>query len=198
MRNSRHKKVAMDEQCASEIQSNIVKRNQNEVYQNRMPRFGIPGRVPVEMLLCGSPSAAVESFVKSVGPNDRSRKKWTASEDNMLQSLVSKKGAQNWKEIADKVPGRTANQVRLRWSQHLSPSVTVPLFSEQDDINIIEMQKKVGNQWNYIAAFLGIGACSRAIKNRFNLICRRNRKRETPKYSTSEASSPLTNVRLAY
>jgi hypothetical protein len=49
--------------------------------------------------------------------------KWTADEDKKLKDAVRLHGANNWKSIAELVPGRTSWQCADRWRDNLDPSI---------------------------------------------------------------------------
>jgi len=101
------------------------------------------------------------------------RKRWLPEEDEIIRTMVAKQGAQKWNQIADKIPGRNGNQVRLRWCQYLSPEVSKTEFSEQDDVNILRLQQVHGNKWKVIGKIIGKRHSYNDIKNRYHALQRR-------------------------
>jgi hypothetical protein len=54
------------------------------------------------------------------GGKDKTKGMWTAKEDARLTSVVAKLG-QNWKAVAELIPGRMHTQCRRRWAQSVDP-----------------------------------------------------------------------------
>lgn len=53
--------------------------------------------------------------------------KWTTAEDNLLRELIQQYGCSGqaaWEKIANQMPGRTLNSVRMRWKQALRPALS--------------------------------------------------------------------------
>ena len=77
------------------------------------------------------------------------RGSWLREEDAILVDLI-KKGFKFWKEIADKMPGRTSKQCRERWQQNLQPSLSRTPFTPEEDAKIVSLHNEMGNKWAYI------------------------------------------------
>lgn len=100
------------------------------------------------------------------------RRRWKDWEDSLLRSVVAREGANHWNEIARHFPGRNGRQVRLRWMNHLQPSLDRAPWRQEEDEQLLSEQARVGNKWAQIAEKLG-GRTDNAVKNRFKSLQRR-------------------------
>lgn len=99
--------------------------------------------------------------------------KWTAYEDNLLIEAVKKYGTSNWMNVAMFVPGRSSKQCRERWIGQLSPEVTKNTWTLEEDMQLIEAHKSLGNKWTLISQQLP-GRSPISVKNRWSWLKRRN------------------------
>lgn len=127
------------------------------------------------------------------------KKKWTEQEDELLRSVVAKKGSHDWKMIASFVPGRSGKQCRERWLFSLDPTINKEPWTDDEDDKLIDLQQKYGNKWSkFVDHFAGRSASS--IKNRYSLLSRRKHElihrkksrhaRSGPKKTNKTISSP--------
>lgn len=62
-------------------------------------------------------------------------KRWTKEEDQLLIQAVQQYDERNWREIAKRVPGRTAIQCLHRWKKILRPGqIKGPWTHSEDQI----------------------------------------------------------------
>lgn len=61
------------------------------------------------------------------------RKEWTGEQDELLRAAVAELGERNWVEVARRVPGRTAVQVRERWVKRLRGGFVRGLWYPDED-----------------------------------------------------------------
>jgi hypothetical protein len=101
------------------------------------------------------------------------RRRWKDWEDALLIQVVEREGPSRWNEIAKSFPGRNGRQVRLRWMNHLQPSLDKAPWRQEEDEMLLSAHAAHGNKWALIAAQLG-SRTDNAVKNRFKSLQRRN------------------------
>lgn len=94
--------------------------------------------------------------------------KWTAADDAaLLQAMQgSTRKEVSWVTVAESVPGKNADQVRLRWLHSADPSIKKGPFSRAEDVRLKELYAIYGNQWTSIAENM-IGRRPRQIRTRW-------------------------------
>jgi len=124
------------------------------------------------------------------------KKSWTNEEDQMLIQLVIENGDDGkWSHIAKKMDiNRTGKQCRERYHNHLKPEIKKGNWSKEEDALIIELSKKIGNQWARISKFLP-GRSDNAIKNRFHAIL--NRKSSDPEFDAIYLMHDISHSKLS-
>ncbi|KAA8494854.1 Transcription factor [Porphyridium purpureum] len=124
------------------------------------------------------------------------RRRWQAWEDDIVRDMVGKQGPQLWNKIAERLPHRTANQIRLRWRQSLDPDLRKSAFTEDEDKQLLHLQGLFGNKWKVIASQIGGNHCFNDVKNRWhNLQKKKIRRLDLPtsveeRNSDEDSSSP--------
>ncbi|KAJ7456566.1 hypothetical protein FB451DRAFT_1276412 [Mycena latifolia] len=79
-------------------------------------------------------------------------RRWNAAEDALLVRAVANFGDHdNWKAVAQAVPGRTNKACRKRWLHSLSPSVKKSAWTPSEDSLLIELYTTHGPKWSAIA-----------------------------------------------
>ena len=84
-----------------------------------------------------------------------SKRLFSKEEDNILKALLTEKDKPNWKRIAQSLPGRTSRQCRERWKNYLSPKISNPPWTKEEDEQLIHSIEIYGHQWAKIAHLLG-------------------------------------------
>uniref|UniRef100_M4B353 Uncharacterized protein n=1 Tax=Hyaloperonospora arabidopsidis (strain Emoy2) TaxID=559515 RepID=M4B353_HYAAE len=93
---------------------------------------------------------------------------WSVEEDAILMEMMLK-GYDNWRQVSNNIPGRTAKQCRERWRNRLDPSINKSPFTEEEDEAIQQAYAKYGNRWTQIAELLP-GRTEDAIKLRWKVL----------------------------
>ncbi|KAJ4891107.1 myb domain protein 81 [Raphanus sativus] len=93
---------------------------------------------------------------------------WTPAEDQLLIAYVDKHGEGNWNAV-QKHSGlsRCGKSCRLRWVNHLRPSLKKGAFTDKEEQLVIELHASMGNKWARMAAQLP-GRTDNEIKNFWN------------------------------
>ncbi|KAL4257294.1 MYB transcription factor 20 [Pleurotus pulmonarius] len=77
---------------------------------------------------------------------------WSADEDSLLKAAVDIHGENdNWKIIAQAVPGRSNKACRKRWLHSLSPTVKKSAWTAAEDDKLLECYRSLGPRWSAIA-----------------------------------------------
>ena len=96
---------------------------------------------------------------------------WTSKEDAIIMDAVKNSSEQpfkSWPDIVERVPGRSARQVRERWNQVLNPVLDHSPLSREDDLILWDGHGKLGNKWTEISAqFFNNTRSERLIKGRW-------------------------------
>jgi hypothetical protein len=84
-------------------------------------------------------------------PGYRQRATFAPNEDAELARLVGELGTSNWKEVAERIPGRSARQCRERWNLYLSTTASNAPWSLEDDFRLIALYQAHGPKWSMMA-----------------------------------------------
>ncbi|KAJ3068112.1 Myb-like DNA-binding domain protein, partial [Quaeritorhiza haematococci] len=77
---------------------------------------------------------------------------WSELENAQLKTGVAKFGEGNWTAIARTIAGRTAQQCRKRWTEHVSPKIKRGNWTVKEDMHLKVAVEKLGaGNWKYVA-----------------------------------------------
>jgi hypothetical protein len=104
----------------------------------------------------------------------KSRRVFTALEDEQLTALVHQFGPRNWDFISGSLKGRTARQCRDRWKIYLAPTVNRTPWTAEEDRLLFEKARGLGRKSTVICQYFE-NRTSSNVKNRWNSIMRKMR-----------------------
>ncbi|OHT13209.1 hypothetical protein TRFO_16778 [Tritrichomonas foetus] len=130
------------------------------------------------------------------------RQKFSRVEDQILLSLVTKYGSNNWEEISRQMINRAPKQCRDHYINFLMPCYSKLPFTTQEDAIIHAKFIEFGPKWTKMSAFLP-GRSPNSIKNRWNYfiskhipsddlahLCSFKKSSNSPNSSCSSSSAP--------
>ena len=122
--------------------------------------------------------------------------KFTKEEDVIIIEMVkasqgSGKAKTKWTEIAKRLPGRLAEQVKTRWTNDLDPEIKTGVWTKTEMDLLVETQKELGNKWADIAKRIP-GRSEQNVKNRWY-----NMKTSMKRKAEREAAEARDRRRLA-
>jgi len=91
--------------------------------------------------------------------------KWTEEEDKLVIELANKFNFK-WKLVASDYKHRSLTQIKQRYYNCLDPAINRGIFSEEEDLLLMEKFKIHGADWKKISDFF-LNRPSNLIKNRF-------------------------------
>ncbi len=88
--------------------------------------------------------------VAETGSMKKSKKKWTDDEDAQLKGYIKEYG-ENWKKIAENMPGKTHRQCEVHWTGVLDPTIKHGKWSEEENEKLKKLIDQQGEKWTKIA-----------------------------------------------
>ena len=114
---------------------------------------------------------------------------WSRNEDIKLMELIETHGF-NWEKLSLEM-NKPIENIQDRYSNKLDPILKRSKFTEEEDINIINLHQKYSNKWNEIATHFPERNAA-MIKNRFYSVLRkkvvRNKEQIFQKFLNAESS----------
>ena len=137
------------------------------------------------------------SSSSSSSSSDLNNKKgqWSSEEEKLLIDILHRaQGPIVWSQIALQMPRRNVIQCREQWHNHLDPTLKQGQFSEEEDVQIIRLQKEHGNNWQLISELLG-GRGKTTINTRWHNQLKHRVEEERKNANTNSATDdePSTN-----
>ncbi|KAE8693403.1 Transcription factor MYB86 [Hibiscus syriacus] len=122
---------------------------------------------------CGGPNNGGVTLKK--GP-------WTAAEDAILAEYMRTYGEGNWNAVQKNTGlARCGKSCRLRWANHLRPSLKKGAFWPEEERIIVELHATMGNKWARMTTRLP-GRTDNEIKNFWNTRVKRRQRQGLPLY----------------
>jgi hypothetical protein len=105
-------------------------------------------------------------------PKPHPKVKFSVSEDHLLGQSVAELGTGDWRQVANRLPGRNARQCKDRWFNYLSPTAVNAPWTSSEELLLIEKFREFGPVWKYIATFFSCRS-EVNVKNHWRLMARR-------------------------
>jgi hypothetical protein len=103
-----------------------------------------------------TPASCQEHWLRTLNPALKAGR-WSAEEDQKLTRAVKVYG-NSWVEIAVIMDGRTAEQCRDRYSEHLTPNITKGRFTSAEDRKLRAAVEMMGmGRWMDVSKYVGGG-----------------------------------------
>lgn len=80
---------------------------------------------------------------------------WTNLEDQIVKAAIQKYGTHQWSKVASLLQRKSAKQCQIRWDEYLNPWLNFKEFSKQEDAKLLELARKLPNQWRTISDIMG-------------------------------------------
>ncbi|CAD8101801.1 unnamed protein product [Paramecium primaurelia] len=154
---------------------------EDNILKSTVSMHGSDWKLIAEYLNGRNASQCAQRWKRVKPDTEEKNQKWTSEEDEEVKRLT-KEYKFDWKVIARFLSNRTGRQIRERYINHLDPNISTKAWSQQEDLKIWNLYKKIGSRWSEMAKKLK-GRPENMIKNRFYGYIRKNyAKQENPYY----------------
>ena len=134
-----------------------------------------------------TPQQVSERWKKVINPN-LVKGSWTRREDEIIMSFVAQHGPKHWKQLSNLLPGRAGKQCRERWMNQLNPNINHSVWTQEEDLLLLNLHAQFGNKWVKIASQMP-GRSDNSVKNRWN---------STVKKMNQNSNSDLSKIKPIY
>lgn len=108
--------------------------------------------------------------------------------------MILKRGANQWKEIASFVPGRTPQEIRSKFRNLIGGRKE--RWTQEETLELLDAHRQYGTQWSKIAAQITSNRTSNDVKNRFYAMKRKYTGEIRAQYDELQSYYPNENVKL--
>lgn len=130
--------------------------------------------------LCRSPRKCMNKIMEIQVSGSLRSGVWNGQEDRLLKELLGQR--KKWGNIASAINTefhkglkvRTGKQCKERWNNHINPMIERGVWSEKEDLQLLESYQRLGNKWSTIAKELSNRTDS-SIKNRVKSLLNREK-----------------------
>ncbi|KAJ2983957.1 hypothetical protein NQ176_g317 [Zarea fungicola] len=142
-------------------QPSITSYHHNENTVQLPPGLDLDG--PAAWGHTNTPHITFETLSSLEPPSNRSRAKFTQEEDQIIIHL--RNNGQSWKEIAEKLPGRSPGALQVRYSTKLKrKSLDWTTHLDQQIVKaLLEYEQQ---RWTFVASQIGCGISAEACRER--------------------------------
>ena len=96
-----------------------------------------------------------------------SKIRFTKEQDELILELLTYSPRLTWREIAERIPGKTGKQCRERYQNFLNPNIARSPWTASEDLRLSHWQQFIGNDWSALAKCFP-GRTNHDVKNRYN------------------------------
>lgn len=91
---------------------------------------------------------------------------WSNLEDQIVKAAIQKYGTHQWSKVASLLQKKSAKQCETRWNEYLNPKLNFNEFTKEEDARLLDLARKLPNQWRTIAD--GMGRTAQVCIDRYN------------------------------
>lgn len=120
------------------------------------------------------------------------KKHFTAQEDNLLSSIISSVGENDWNYVSKIMRSnkfdRNARQCKDRYYHYLDPKININFhWKPEEDELLMKKVEEEGKKWKLMEKFFP-GRTEVSLRNRYNLLLRKNNNKKGRKQNISSSS----------